>query len=389
MPDAARGLRSFLWRYYAYHFCNGFVLVYPVYAILFVRAGLSVASISVLLAIWSGSAVISELPSGALADRWHRPRMLVLSMVGKGAGFTCWLMAPSFATFALGFVCWGVAGSLRSGTLESLLFDTLQAHGATQEYERVAGRAMFYYLAAITAAFLLGAAVATYSFALTVWCSVAVMGIGAVLAAGFRDVRPTPAIPPTHGLMAQISGATRQAMVQPGLRRLMLFAMGALAVYGTLEEYDQLYRDWIGMPLAWFGVWSALLMGGEGLSARLAHRVGGRGRPRVKYACALAAGACLLAAALFPSFAVLPLYALTYWIMALAHVLVEGELQREIASAERATIISLHRLVMNLAGIGLALLFGACSRFGGLGPGLLLFAGLMLATGLAGLVRRR
>ena len=65
--------------------------LYPVYAILFADAtvpgaGLTAAEISALFAIWSLSTVIVEVPTGVLADRFSRRRLLVAGPLVAGAG---------------------------------------------------------------------------------------------------------------------------------------------------------------------------------------------------------------------------------------------------------------------------------------------------------------
>ena len=50
---------------YTYRFLDDFVLLYPVYTLLFSGAGLSVWQISSLFAIWSVSSIAFEVPSGS------------------------------------------------------------------------------------------------------------------------------------------------------------------------------------------------------------------------------------------------------------------------------------------------------------------------------------
>lgn len=45
------------------------VPLYPLYALLFLDTGLSAAEISLLFAAWSVTALLTEVPAGALADR--------------------------------------------------------------------------------------------------------------------------------------------------------------------------------------------------------------------------------------------------------------------------------------------------------------------------------
>jgi MFS family permease len=115
------------------------VPIYPLYALLFTATGLSVAQVSALFAIWSAVAVLTEVPSGALADRFSRRSCLVAAGVLQACGYAAWVLLPGFPGFALGFVLWGFGGSLVSGAKEALLYDGLDAAGAAEHYARVAG----------------------------------------------------------------------------------------------------------------------------------------------------------------------------------------------------------------------------------------------------------
>lgn len=112
---------------------------YALYALFFADHGFGPGQISFLLALWSITAFVCEVPSGAWADTVSRRGLLILNGVLMGAGFMAWTATPSYAGFALGFVLWGVAGSLRSGTFEALLYDELAARGEARAYARILG----------------------------------------------------------------------------------------------------------------------------------------------------------------------------------------------------------------------------------------------------------
>nr|WP_063059388.1 MFS transporter [Nocardia sienata] len=112
---------------------------YALYALLFADHGFGPGQISLLLAFWSVTAFVFEVPSGAWADTVSRRGLLILNGLLMAAGFVVWTVVPSYVGFALGFVLWGVAGSLRSGTFEALLYDELASRGAARAYARVIG----------------------------------------------------------------------------------------------------------------------------------------------------------------------------------------------------------------------------------------------------------
>ncbi|THA23861.1 MFS transporter [Streptomyces sp. RKND-216] len=125
---------------YASAFLEDCVLLYPVYALLFSRTGLSGAEISSLFVLWSVTGLALEIPSGVWADRFSRRRLLTLAPALSGAGFALWTFAPSYAAFAAGFVLWGAGSALRSGTLEALVYEELARCGASDRYARRIGR---------------------------------------------------------------------------------------------------------------------------------------------------------------------------------------------------------------------------------------------------------
>ncbi|MFE3441815.1 MFS transporter [Nocardia sp. NPDC059180] len=116
-----------------------FFPLYAIYALLFADHGLNAGQISSLFALWSATAFLLEVPSGAWADTVSRRGLLVLSGVLLTTGFTLWTVLPNYLGFAAGFVVWGVSGALRSGTFEALLYDELSARGEPSAFPRILG----------------------------------------------------------------------------------------------------------------------------------------------------------------------------------------------------------------------------------------------------------
>src|SRR3954451_5328005 len=136
MPPAARPLARLA---VAWAALSELVPYYPLYALLFLDTGLSDTQISLLFGVWSVTAFVTEVPAGALADRWSRRGVLVLGGLLEAVGFVIWTAAPSFWAFFAGFVVWGVAGALWSGAAEALVSDEVSAVGAEDSFARVNG----------------------------------------------------------------------------------------------------------------------------------------------------------------------------------------------------------------------------------------------------------
>jgi MFS family permease len=202
---------------------------YPLYALLFLDTGLSEAEISVLFALWSITAFVAEVPTGALADRWSRRGSLLLAGCLQAAAFVVWTAAPGFTAFAVGFVVWGVGGALMSGTSEALVYDGLAASGSESAYLRVHGwMTSAELLVQVPTAILASGLYALGGYSLVGWVSV-----GICLAAGLLALR-FPEAPRTTD--DEDGGGSLRAGVSAALRRPgVLLVVLAVALIGGLD----------------------------------------------------------------------------------------------------------------------------------------------------------
>lgn len=127
----------FLVRLYVFCVLQDMMVIYPFYAVMFVDYGLSGMEISWLFTVWAGTAILLEVPSGVLADRYSRRFLLFVSQ-----WFACWALFPGFWGFLLGFVLWGIKSALSSGTFEALVYDELKRFGREAEFVKVNGRSL-------------------------------------------------------------------------------------------------------------------------------------------------------------------------------------------------------------------------------------------------------
>lgn len=160
--EADAGPRRLARRLYAYTFLGDFILLYPVYALLFAQHGLSPAQISSLFVIWSITTFLLEVPFGVLGDMVPKRFLLAVAPASVGCGFALWTLFPSYTAFAVGFLLWGAGGALRSGVLQALVYEELEKQGAVHRYARLMGRAQAIGTAAVAAATALAAPVLAF-----------------------------------------------------------------------------------------------------------------------------------------------------------------------------------------------------------------------------------
>jgi MFS family permease len=350
---------------------------YPLYALLFLDTGLSEAQISLLFALWSITAFLAEVPTGALADRWSRRGALVLAGVLQAAAFVIWTAAPAFPAFAIGFVVWGVGGALMSGTSEALVYDGLAAVGGEGAYVRVHGwMTSAELLVQVPTALLASGLFALGGYPLVGWVSV-----GVCLCAGLLALRFPEAPRVADGDGGTLRSGVAAALRRPGLV-LVVLAVALVGGLDAVEEYFPLLAADRGVavtavPVAILGI---SLAGAAG-AALGGHA--GRLPDRALPALLLVAGVLLAAGAVLPAVASLAAVAVFYAIYLAVLVVAEARLQDRITGPYRATLTSVAGVGVEMAAL---LVFAAWAVGGAVGVAVLVVA--VVPVVLAGLRTR-
>ncbi|MEV0613697.1 MFS transporter [Nonomuraea sp. NPDC050404] len=347
---------------YAYAFLSEFILIYPVYALLFTDTGLSVAQVSTLFAIWSVTGLVLEIPSGAWADAVSRRLLLFLGPLLIGLGFALWVLLPSYWMFAAGFVLWGAGEALVSGAYEALAYEELERRGQEHRYAGVMGRANAFALAAAAAAIGLAAPVfAAGGYAAVGAASVLACVLTAVTALTLPEHRPRGG-ERSLGYLAILKEGAGLVRRDRGVRHAVLLVALVTAIWGALEEYVPYLAAETGVstatiPLLVLLVWVGITAGG--LLAEPAERL-----PSRPYALLLAlATAAMAVGAISGRPAGFVAIALAFGTFQLAQVLADARLQARITGSARATVTSVAGLGTNVMTLGVYTAYGAASSY--------------------------
>jgi MFS family permease len=321
--------------------------IYPLYALLFLDTGLSVAQVSLLFAIWSAVGFVAEIPTGALADRFSRRGALAVSGLAQAVGFGVWIALPGFAGFAAGFVLWGLGGTLASGAFEALLYDGLADVDAEQHYALVSGRAVAAGMAAQVPAALGATLLFTAGgYAAAGWVSVGLCTAAAALATRF----PEP--PRTHdgdgpGYLTTLRAGTREAAASPAVRAAVV-AVALLTGLDALEEYFGILAVQWGVPTALVPLATLAIP----LAGAAGAALGGAANrlPAAALAGMFALGLVLLGTAgIVAHPAGLVAVTTFYGLYRMVAVVADARLQDRIAGSARATVTSVAALGTEIA----------------------------------------
>ena len=377
-PDIAeRNIRAFLW--FRVLFNSRFY--YPIFTILFLDFGLSIEDFAALNALWAASIVVFEVPSGALADKLGRRRLVV---------FSSWLMVLEMALLCLmpvgGAWVWplmalnriisGLAEACCSGADEALVYDALPREGRGEAWTRVLARLMRWQSLTFMLVALVGAATYSADFMnhaarfLRVdftFSKELCMRIPLVLnlLMAFATVRASLLMtdtmehaPDTSGLRTLIQSSFRQMMEAA---RYILRSPAAIVIILTGLLYDSFLRLFYTVGSNYYRLlgidegWNGVILASSSIlgigTALVVEKLVGRASPSRNMgmvAVFILTGLSGIAL-MIPGWAGV-LFVVPFWLgMRSLHYFISQYLNRVCEPSTRATVLSFKGLTMNLA----------------------------------------
>jgi MFS family permease len=252
-------------RLYIIVFFHNLIPAYVIERLFWENRGMTVLMVVFCEIIYAGTVVIFEIPSGILADKVGRKRLLVIGAIFSVLEFLILLFAFHFWTFALVVFLAGISKACTSGALNALLYDSLKESYKQNSFEKIIGRMNSLDLIASLIAALSGSVVAGYfGFEFNYIISAASM----LIALGFTMVLKDP-----PGIWKRKEGVRESKSTLNDLlsqsiefyrvnHRLVLIIFHAMAVMACvtyLDEFWQLYLNEIGTIVMFFGVFSAII----------------------------------------------------------------------------------------------------------------------------------
>lgn len=269
-----RTLKNNLTLIYLMAFCQGFMVVIPVFVPLLQGFDLSMSEILQTQAVFAITIAVCEVPSGYIADIWGRRRAILVGSAINAVGFVGLLWADSFVDFVIYEVVLGVGISLLSGADLALLYDTnLQLEHQGEEGQGGSQRAVSRLIAVETAASGLaglGASVLLWlgDMQVLLWVQAVTGLLPALLALGLVEA------PIRRSELPAGSNAADFLRLFVYGRPVVLWTTLAIVCFGLISLYSfWLYqKQWQlqGIPSAGFGVIWALFAVVTSLAARYA-----------------------------------------------------------------------------------------------------------------------
>ena len=360
-----------IWKLYVYRFFYNLIPAYVIERLFWEERGMTIQQVIYTEIIFAITVVLLEVPTGIIADKWGRKKMIVSGAFLECSMFLILLFAREFWHFAVAIFLAGIARSASSGSENALLYDALQQGGQEQAFEKYYGRLNVVDLTAIILAALSGSLLANqYSFELNYWISVISMLVS--VCASLLLVEHTVKSKTEESIQFKEYVRFSFDFFRNNQNVLLVVLSGIVigSALNFLDEFWQLYLNRLEIPVIYFGLFSAVIMMVRLPGNLIAHIL----KNQFRYRSILLGVTAVCAVGFFyvsvirdySSLAVILLICLVSGIM---EPITAGYLHHRIDSSMRATIDSFQSLGINAAIIISGLGFGYFSSkfdiFGG------------------------
>jgi MFS family permease len=212
----------------------------PFLYLIFLEKGLSFFQIGVLVSIREVTVVLTEVPSGAVADVYGRRRSMILSFTAYIASFLVFAMAGHVMALGAAMVLFGIGDSFRTGTHKAMIFSWLSLQGQERERTRFYGhtRSWSKYGSAVSTIIATVLVVTSNSYTFVFYAAIVPYVLGIINFLGYpaavdgQRMRESDAV---RHLWRTVKDSLRSS----ALRRLYLESMSYEGVFHAVKDYIQ------------------------------------------------------------------------------------------------------------------------------------------------------
>ena len=355
----------------------------PVLMLVLLAHGATLATVSLCIGIYSFTVIIAEFPSGVFADVAGRKSAFALSMMLSIVAYGLLLLAHSLVWLLVAMVLSGLARAFASGSLDALVIDGAADDAALV---KITARLSMLESGGLAIGALAGGALAGSGSAYTANLLVSLGLCTLLLMLTLLTVQELPrgvAQPRGRGILGmQVRKSLHFVNSSGAARALFVLAMLTGFAMLALETYWQPALQGLNPPMWVFGVTSVLGFAGVMVGSRITEWLLHRRYSKLLGILAVAKTAYALCLPLLVlpthAFGFVSVFMVSYAMLGSAGVAENTLLNRLVPSAQRAGILSLYSLALQLGGLAASALGFIISAGAGFRPLWYIGGGLLL-----------
>ncbi|MFV0351788.1 MAG: MFS transporter [Oscillospiraceae bacterium] len=364
-------------------------IIMPVLSLVLLAHGASMATLSLLLGAYSLTVIVAELPSGIMADVFGRKRLFMLSAVLYAGSFLLLLFSNSLLVLLGAMVLNGLGRAFSTGSIDALAIDQAVENGTPME--KVTARISMLESAGLAGGALLGGVLAGIGagyFANIFACLCLYTALFLATALGVKEDAVQIEIQNDHNAISkQIKNSFAIVRHKSVIKYLFAFSFLSGVALLLVETYWQpaliklLAPEWLLGGVVFLGFAGSIL--GSKLSQALLSQKSATGWWLLIIQKIITGAVLILLAAASTAPLFTGTYTLLYLLLGSSGVVENTLLNKEIESAQRASVVSLFSFIMQLGGLAASLLSWAFIPYIGY-TGLWGLGGIVLCAGAGG-----
>ncbi len=372
-----------IYKFYLTEFLKTQRYFIPIMILFLQFSKLSYTEIFILYAIESAVVFLMEIPSGVMADRLGKKFILILSRIFLIPAYFTFYFADNFTLFTAAMIFLGLNKAFKSGTHKAFIYDYLKQTGSDISPSEVFGKGKFWGRLGEASSSLIGGFVAVQFGYNAVFLFTLIPSILNVLnAITYEKIIEGHITEKTEysGIRSHISGAFREIKENPLVFKLILNSSIFMICAETIEIYFQPLMVNVNIPLKWFGFIYTIIFIITAFGSRYAYLA------EEKFSRAKIANftgwfgfiPLLLLGLNINSGFIIFLFFIVFFLRHIRRPAITTEINENISSGNRATILSADSFIRSVMKIILLPLLGYISEISSVYTSILILAVLVL-----------
>jgi hypothetical protein len=240
---------------------QGLILWVPIEKLFMTQIGFDAASVGVMAAAYAAVVPLLEVPSGILADRWSRSRVMILGCVALMISTLIGGLSQNVLGYVIAAMVLGIYFAFSSGTVDSVVYDTvLEETGSNELYETWIGRVRAVESAAFVLSSLAGGVLAQYtSTRFTYFATIPLVGLAIIGFLRFHEPRLHQGAERVT-LRSHVALTFRTMITSRAVLRVLFLVAAAGLLTQAVFEFGPLWLVELAAPAVLYGpYWAALV----------------------------------------------------------------------------------------------------------------------------------
>jgi len=235
---------------------------------------ISLSLVALVFTIETFGKIIFEFPSGFVSDIFGRRKTLILASLIRIISFAFLLFAPHTIFYIFYAILSAAAHCLRSGTDESLIFETCHELDQDKVYQREIGRYFSLYTIGATISAIIAGLLATISVEFTIWASFIPSSL--VVYISMLLVEPHYHKTETHDFKKHLAVLKQNLLKSLNLKYILLFNSLLVAIYSIFNKFNSVYFEFKNIDISEIAYFIALFFLLNSSGYRLSHKLSKR-----------------------------------------------------------------------------------------------------------------